>query len=280
MSQRRAERRAKSVVKTVILIAFGLLFVSPLLWMISSSLKGPLEVFGIPFRWIPDEPRWQNYVEIWTDETIPFLLMYFNSFKIAILSIVGQVVVSSLAAYAFAKMEFKGKNLVFMIFLASMMIPSQVTIIPQFMLFHRMGLYNTHWAVIFPVWFNMTSIFLFRQFYMAIPNDLVESAKIDGASHLYIWSRIILPLTKPPMISVVILAFISAWDSYLQPLIFLVSKELYTVALGVNFYYRAEAQQFNLTMAAATSAIIPILIIFIFGQRYFVEGITRTGIKG
>ena len=275
-----AGQRAKSAIKTVILVAFGLLFISPLLWMISSSLKGPLDVFSVPFQWIPDNPRWETYIKIWTDDTIPFLLMYYNSLKIAMLSIFGQVVVSSLAAYAFAKMNFRGKHVVFMLFLGSMMIPSQVTIIPQFMLFHRMGLYNTHWAVIFPVWFNVTSIFLFRQFYMAIPNDLMESAKIDGANHFYIWSRIILPLTKPPMISVVILAFISSWDSYLQPLIFLVSRELYTVALGVNFYYTAEAQQFNLTMAAATSAIVPVLILFIFCQRYFVEGITKTGIKG
>lgn len=275
-----AGQRTKSAIKTVFLVAFGLLFISPLFWMISSSLKGPLEVFSVPFRWIPDTPRWDNYIRIWTDDTIPFLLMYYNSLKIALLSIFGQVMVSSLAAYAFAKMNFKGKHVVFMLFLASMMIPSQVTIIPQFMLFHRMGLYNTHWAVISPVWFNVTSIFLFRQFYMAIPNDLMESAKIDGANHLYIWSRIILPLTKPPMISVVILAFISSWDSYLQPLIFLVSRELYTVALGVNFYYTAEAQQFNLTMAAATSSIIPVLFLFIFCQRYFVEGITKTGIKG
>jgi len=276
---RTVRQTVKESARTIILLAFGLLFVSPLLWMISSSLKAPLEVFKIPFSWIPAQPRWQNYVRIWTDKTIPFTLMYYNSMKITALSIVGQVLISSLAAYAFAKMDFKGKNTVFVLLLASMMIPSQVTIVPRFMLFHKMGLYNTHWAVIIPAWFSVTSIFLFRQFYIRLPNDLIESAKIDGASHLCVWSRIVLPLTKPPMISVIILAFISSWDNYLAPLIFLVSKQLYTVPLGVNFYYTSEAQQFNLTMAAATSAIIPVLILFIACQGYFVQGLTKTGLK-
>ncbi len=270
----------KKVLKTIFLLAFGLLFISPLLWMISSSLKAPLEVFSTSFSWIPEKIRWENYTRIWTDKQIPFTLLYYNSMKIAVLSVFGRVISSSLAAYAFAKMRFKGKGLIFTLFLGSIMIPGQVTIIPRFMLFHKLGLYNTHWAIIIPDWFNVTSIFLLVQFYKSLSDELMESAKIDGASHFQIWSRIVLPLTKPPMISIIILGFIGAWNEYFSSLVFLVSRDLYTVALGVRHYFTMEVHQFNLTMAAATSAIIPIVILFVFSQKYFVQAITKTGIKG
>ena len=278
-NRRQMKAFAKTGVKTLVLLVVGLLFVAPLLWMVSSSLKAPLEVFKTPFCWIPDRPRWDNYVNIWTNKTMPFLLLYYNSTKIALLSILGRVLVSSLAAYAFAKIHFTGKQLVFTLFLASIMIPGQVMIIPRFVLFHNIGLYDNHWALILPSWVNVTSIFLLVQFYKSMADELVDAAKVDGASHLQIWWRIIMPLTKPPMISIVILGFIGSWDDYLSPLVFLVSRQLYTVAQGVNYYYTMEAAKFNLVMAAATSAIVPIVLLFVFSQNFFVQGITKTGLK-
>ena len=267
------------VVKTIILAALALLFVLPLVWMVSSSLKTVTGVFGYPMKWLPSNPQWQNYRQIWTDKDIPFLKLYFNSFKIVILSIIGCIFASSLAAYAFAKLDFAGKHFWFMLLLCTMMIPSQVTIIPRFMLFKSIGLYNTHWSLILPGWFSVTAIFLLRQTYMGLPNDLMEAAIIDGASHWTIWERVMMPLTVPAMVSLTILQFISGWNEYLSAIVFLLDKPLYTVSQGVQFYYTSEAQEFNITMAAATSAIVPIILLFIASQKYFIEGIASTGMK-
>lgn len=264
---------------TIVIAYCALLFVLPLFWMISSSLKTPLEVFEYPIKWIPDTIRWINYKEVWLSSEVPFANMYGNSIFVVILSLFGSVLFSSLAAYAFARLRFMGKNLVFMLLLGTMMIPNEVTIIPRFMMFYKIGLYNNLWALILPAWYNITAVFLLRQFYMILPNELFEAAKMDGANHLSIWGWIVMPLTKPALISVAILGFISSWNDYLNPLIFLVKKKLYTVPLGIQYYLLSEAQEFNLTMAAATSAVIPVILIFIFGQKYFIEGIAYSGMK-
>ena len=185
-----------------------------------------------------------------------------------------------MAAYAFAKIDFKGKKFVFTLFLASIMIPSQVTIIPRFMLFYKMGIYNTLWSIILPSWFGATSIFLLRQFYMGLPNDLIEAAKIDGAGHLRIFAQIMLPLTKPVMVSCIVLSFIALWNEYLSPLIFLSNKKVYTIAQAIRWYLMSDTQQYELTMAAASIAIVPLIILFVFCQKYFVEGIATSGMKG
>jgi multiple sugar transport system permease protein len=269
----------KILLKTVIIALLAVLFVLPLLWMISSSLKTPTGVFGYPMKWIPKDPQWSNYKQIWTDKDIPFLLLYANSFKIVILSIVGCIFASSLAAYAFAKLQFRGKNVLFMLLLCTMMIPGQVTIIPRFMLFKSIGLYNTHWSLILSAWFSVTAIFLLRQNYVSLPNELMEAAIIDGASHWTIWSKIMMPLTVPAMVSLTILQFISGWNEYLSAIVFLLDKRLYTVSQGVQFYFASEAQEFNVTMAAATSAIIPIIVLFCCSQKYFIAGIASSGMK-
>jgi multiple sugar transport system permease protein len=211
---------------------------------------------------------------------MPFTRLYFNSIFIAFFTLLGQLAFSSLAAYAFARLNFKGKSLIFMALLGTMMVPGEVTVIPRFILFHAIGLYNNLWAIIIPAWYHVTAIFLFRQFYLGLPNDLFDAALVDGASHWRIWGRIVMPLTKPALISLAILGFISTWNDYFTPMIFLVRKNLYTVSLGIQAYLLNEAQEYNLTMAAASSAVIPILLLFIIGQRYFVEGIAATGVKG
>jgi multiple sugar transport system permease protein len=269
-----------TVLKTLIMLPFAALFLLPLLWMLSSSLKLPLEVFEYPIKWIPQKIQWGNYLTVWTDKTVPFTRLYLNSLYLVFMHLLGSLCFSSLAAYAFAKLKFKGKNFVFMILLGTMMIPGEVTVIPKFILFRSLGLYNNFWSIILPGWYTVTSIFLLRQFYLGLPNDLFDAARVDGASHLRIWGVIVLPLTKPALLSLSILGFIGTWNDYFTPLIFLVKKELYTVSLGIQFYLLSDAQEYNLTMAAAASAVVPVMLMFIVGQRYFIEGIATTGVKG
>ena len=272
--------RAAAIVRTIVVSLIAVLFVVPLVWMVLSSLKTAPEVFARPFHWLPARVQWQNYATVWMNEEASMLRAFANTLYIALFSIIGQMFISSLAAYSFAKINFKGKQVVFMLFLSSMMVPSQLNIIPRFMLFKTIGLYNNLWAIILPAFFGATSIFMLRQFYMGLPNDLIEAAKIDGAGHLRIFLRIMLPLTKAALMSLIILAFISSWNEYMAPLIFLVKKELYTVSQNIQWYMLDEFKEHNLTMAAATSAIVPVVILFIVGQKYFVEGIATSGVKG
>ena len=266
--------------KTVIFFIVGLAFLLPLFWMISASLKTPGEMFAKEFKWIPENPRWENYKIIWTDAEVNMTNGFINSAIITVSGIIVALVISSLAAYAFAKVDFKGKNFVFMLFLSTMMIPAEVTIIPRFMIFHKLGLYNNLLSVILPHWFAPSAIFMLRQFYMSLPTDLIEAAKIDGASHPRIFSQVMMPLTKTALVSQCVLLFVSTWNEYLAPLIFLANRQLYTASLVVKYQVFDEAAGTDMLMAAATSAIIPTVIIFMFCQRFFVEGIATSGVKG
>lgn len=265
---------------TLLVAALALLFISPLLWMVSTSLKRNSEVFAQPFHWIPEDPSWANYAEVWFEEGVNMLHAYRNSFIIVFFSVTGSLIIASLAAYAFAKINFRGKNAIFMLFLSSMMIPSQTTLVPRFMLFKTMGLYNSLWAIILPGLFSATAIFMLRQFYMSLPNDLMEAAKIDGAGHFRIFAQIMLPLTKAALISLMILSFISNWNEYLSPLIFITKKELYPVSLTIRWWMLEDASDYAKVMAASTSAIVPVVILFASCQKYFVEGIATSGVKG
>ena len=265
---------------TLLVAALALLFISPLLWMVSTSLKRNSEVFAQPFHWIPEDPSLSNYAEVWFEEGVNMLHAYRNSFIIVFFSVTGSRIIASLAAYAFAKINFKGKNAIFMLFLSSMMIPSQTTLVPRFMLFKTMGLYNSLWAIILPGLFSATAIFMLRQFYMGLPNDLMEAAKIDGAGHFRIFAQIMLPLTKAALISLMILSFISNWNEYLSPLIFITKKELYPVSLTIRWWMLEDASDYAKVMAASTSAIVPVVILFASCQKYFVEGIATSGVKG
>ena len=266
-------------VNTLWVTAIGILFLMPLLWMLSSSLKTGPEVFAADFRWIPDKVQWINYAQVWTHERVPFWRLYGNSLFIAVVSTAGELIVASMAGYSLGKIEFKGRNLVFIVMLVTMMIPAQATIVPRFVIFKSMGLYNNIWALIFPAWFNVTSIFLLRTFYMSLPGDLMEAAKIDGASYFQIWLRIMMPLTKPAMVTAAVLAFINSWNEYLSALVFLPTAENYTVSQGIQ-YWMSMSDDHNLMMTAAASAILPVIVLFLFTQRYFVESIATTGVKG
>lgn len=268
------------MVITLVIFALAVVFILPLVWMLSSSLKSPMQVFEAPFRWIADKLRFSNFVDVWTNADLPFWKIFLNSLFISVCSVFGQLLVASMAAYAFAKIEFRGRNAIFMLMLITMMIPLQALIIPRFILFHTLGVYDTLWCIIVPNFFNFTSIFLLRQFYMTIPNDLIDAALIDGAGHFRIWAQIMMPLTKNGMISAAILAFINSWNEYLNPLVFLPSTENYTVALGIRWYLNDTAREYNLMMCAAASSIIPIIILYISAQKYFEDGIASSGVKG
>lgn len=275
-------KKQKSTSKLICTIIVGLLavmFALPLVWMTLASFKKVSEVFSE--NWLPTVWQWKNYVTVWTDEQVYLPRVFFNTLFVVVLGTGGQLIVSSLAAYGFAKIDFKGRAAIFTLFLAAMMIPSQATIIPRYMLFYKIGLYNSLWALILPSWFSVTSIFLLRQFYMGLPNDLMDAAKVDGAGHLRIFAQILMPLTKPAMISTLILSFITLWNDYLSALVFLSNKKLYTVSQAVRYWlFDNNNQNYNLTMTTATIFIIPVIILFVFCQKYFVEGIATSGVKG
>lgn len=280
---RKNKEKSKVIIKiilTVIMVAGAVLFITPLLWMVSASLKKAGEVFAYPIKWIPDKFMFSNYKFVWMNQYYPFYIAYYNSIKVTFLTIIGALFICTTAAYAFTMIEFKGRNAIFMMFLATIMIPPQVTLIPRYALFYKFNLYNNHLALILPGSFFVLGIFLLRQFYLSIPMELPESAKIDGASHFVILTRIILPVTKPAMVSIIILVFITMWNEYLNPLIFITKKQLYTIPLGLQALLDDEMRNYNYIMAAASSAIVTVIVVFLSMQKYFIQGITRTGIKG
>lgn len=270
----------KKVILTAAVGLLSLVFMIPFFWMISASLKLPSEVFAFPIKWIPDKLVYENYLHVWMHKIYPFYKFYFNSIKVVSLTILGSIFICSSAAYAFSMIKFKGKGLIFMLYMATLMVPHQVTLVPRFALFYWLNIYNSHLALILPGMFYVIGIFLLRQFYLSIPNELCESARLDGAGHLRTWLQIILPLTKTAMISLTILLFVICWNDYMNPLIFINNKDLYTIPLGMQLFLEEDLQQYNLIMAAATSSILPVIILFVALQKYFIQGIVTSGLKG
>lgn len=264
---------------TAVAAVFGIVMVLPLLWMVSASLKTEVEVFRYPIQWIPETIRWRNYVEVW-DGLYPFGTFYWNSIYVTSISVAGLVITSSLAAYSFAKLKYPGRDALFLAYLSTMMIPPQVLLVPRFILFRSFGLLDTHWALILPGIFIIFGVFLLRQFFTTIPNELSESAIIDGANHLAIWSRIIMPLAKPGLVSLIIVSFVWRWNDYEEPLIFLFSNRLFTIPVGLTLFVDEFETRYSLIMAATVSAVVPVLAVFIAGQKFFVQGIVTSGLKG
>ncbi len=267
------------ILLTLFALGIGLFMVMPLVWMISASLKSEVEVFQYPIRWIPETIRWSNYQEVWAG-MYPFGIFYLNSLKVTIISVTGLLITSSLAAYSFAKLDYPGRDFLFVAYLSTMMIPPQVLLVPRFILFRQFGILNTHWALILPGIFIIFGVFLLRQFFSTIPNELSESALIDGASHLTIWSRIIMPLAKPALVSLLIVSFVWRWNDYEEPLIFLNTKELFTIPVAMTLFIDEFETRYSLIMAATVSAILPVLVVFLAGQRFFVQGVVTSGLKG
>jgi len=272
--------KMSKLLNTVVLGLFTVSMLFPLLWMLSASFKLELDVFNYPIQWIP--PRWNavnNYMQIWSSR-YSFPLFYWNTFKIAGSVTVIQLLIASMGAFAFAKLNFKFKNALFALFIATMMIPDQVTIVPRFMLLTWLHLIDTHSGLVLLLAFSVYGIFLLRQYMMSIPDSLIEAAKIDGAGYTRIFLRIILPLSKPVLATLAILRFIWTWDDYMNPLIFLNSKELFTIQLGMAQFASQTGTYYSLLMAAAVCAMLPLLVIFVFGQRFIIDGIATGAVKG
>ncbi len=276
MGQRQSIRK---LLIHLILLAGVVIMMIPLAWTLSTSLKPVSDLFVFPPIWIPDPIMWSNYAEAVT--AIPFWRYLGNTVLITALVIIGKVLSVSLVAFAFSRLEWAGRNVLFLVMLATMMLPPHVTLIPQFILFKQLGWINTFLPLIVPEWFGgpyMT--FLMRQFFMTIPLDLDESARIDGASSLQIYWRIIMPMSRPVLIAVVILVFNNTWNDFLRPLLYLQSPTRYTLQLGLRFFMGEASTSWHLLMAASVLTMLPVLVLFFVGQRYFLQGVVFTGVKG
>lgn len=265
---------------TVILFAVGITMLAPLVWMISTSFKAENEVFNFPIEWLPKTfMGWKNYQEVW-GERYNFGMYYWNTIKVTVISTFFQILVSALGAYGFTKIVWKGRNAVFLAYLATMMIPPQVMIVSRFAIMQKAGLYNTHEGIILMLMFSTYGVFLLRQAVMGIPDSLCESAKIDGAGHLTIFFRVVFPLIKPSIATLAVLKFVWTWNDYQTPLIFINSNALYTIQLGMKMFANEMGSIYSLMMAAAVSSTIPLILAFILGQKYIIDGIASGAVKG
>lgn len=277
----RANKQAKTVAKIfayLVLAVVILCMLVPYAWMLSSSLKLNKDVFSFPMQWVPDAPRWLNYAEIWT--RIPLGRFIYNTAKLSVIVTVLQLLTSSFAAYAFSKLRFKGRNLLFLGYIATIAIPWQAYMVPQFIMMRSMGLNNTHLAIIFLQAFSAFGVFLMRQFYQSIPDELCEAARIDGLSEYGIWGKIMLPLSKPALSTLTIFTFVNTWNDFLGPMIYLTKTELKTIQIGLRMFITQYSAEYGLIMAASVVSIIPVLIVFLALQKYFVQGVASSGIKG
>jgi multiple sugar transport system permease protein len=262
----------------ILLIALAALMLLPFFWMLSASLKLDKDVFRFPIEWIPSDPQWSNYVKIWT--RIPFLTFFFNTSKLTVIITLLQLFTSSFAAYAFAKLDFSGRDTLFLAYIASIAVPWQVYMVPQFIFMSRLDLVDTHLALILLQAFSAFGVFLMRQFYVSIPNELSDAARIDGLSEYGIYFRIMLPLSKPALATLTIFTFVSVWNDFMGPLIYLNSESQKTIQLGLRMFIQQYSADYALIMAASLVSLIPVIILFLSFQRFFVEGIATTGIKG
>jgi multiple sugar transport system permease protein len=277
-SRTRARSRALAVdlFFYVVMAALALFFLAPLLWMITASLKPENEVLVIPPTFIPRDFQWENYVEVWG--VIPRFL--YNSVKLAVLTVSGVLIVTSMAGYAFARLEFWGRDVAFSILLSTLMVPSIVTLIPLYIIYRDIGWINTHYPLWVPkVLHSVFAIFLLRQFFKQIPQDLEDAARVDGASTFEIYWKIMLPQVKPALAAVAIFSFLDSWNDLFGPLIFLNSADLQTLPVALRLFQGEFFSQVTVLMAAATISILPVIVIFFSAQRYFLKGITMTGIK-
>lgn len=270
----------RKFILTCLMFAVSMLFLLPFFWMLVTSFKVEKDVFAYPIQWIPRE--WNaitNYKEVWVGD-YPFWRYYLNSIKVGVTTTIISSLVSALAAYGFSKINFKGSNYVFLIVLATYMVPSQAILIPQFILYRQIGLFDSHFGLILLGSFSVLGTFMLRQFFMGVHQEFIESAKMDGANHFRIFWSIGLPLVKPAVATYAILRFIWTWNDYQNPLIFVRSEKLFTIPLAMQKFTSMSGEFYSLIMAAAVSAILPLLIVFIIGQKSVIEGIALGGVKG
>ncbi len=278
---RAQRRRLQTSAALIAIVAGAVVIMFPLVWMISTSLKQPQDVFLLPPQWIPAPPQWRNYREVF--DAAPFGRYLLNSVFVSGFSVLGSVLSCSLAAYGFARLRFPGRDVIFLVLLSTLMLPAAVTTVPTFIVFQKLDWLNSFKPLIVPSFFgNAFSIFLLRQFFRSIPLDLEDAARLDGASTLRIFTGIVLPLSKPALVTVAIFSFIWSWNDFFNPLLYLNSEEKYTVAIGLLNFTGSDrvGPQMHLLMAASFLATLPVMIVFFIAQRLFVKGMVFSGIKG
>lgn len=250
----------------------------PLIWMLSASLKTSNEVFTSPIQWIPDVFQWGNYIKIW--QKIDFALFIFNSTKLTVIVTIIQLATCAFAAYGFTKCKFKGRDTLFLCYVATIAIPWQIFMLPQYVMLQKMGLVDTHIGYILLQSFAAFGVFLLKQFFQGIPDELLEAARIDGLSEYGTFGRIVVPLAKPAMATLTIFTFVTVWNDFMGPMIYFSSEANKTIPLGIRMFVGQYSTEYQLIMAASVVSLIPIVILYVFCQRYFVEGIATSGLKG
>jgi len=271
--------RIRIILSHGFLLAGAALMVLPFIWMLSSSLKAEGDIFLFPPQWIPQPIEWGNYPK--TFQTVPFAQFGINSMDVAVLCTVGQIFSCSTAAYCFARMRFPGRNVLFVILLATLMVPGQVTMIPIFLIMKSLGWINTLYPLIVPAFLGGAfGTFLLRQFFLSMPAELEDAARIDGAGDFGIYWRIFLPLSKPALATLGVFVFLSRWNDLLGPVIYLNDQSMMTIPVGLTYFQGEYSTSWNLLMAGSLISLIPILVLFAVAQQYFVQGIVMTGIKG
>lgn len=268
----------KDVLLHILIYSMAILTVAPFVWMVLTSFKPLSEILAFPPTWWPEDFTFENYLESFT--AAPFGRYYFNSLFVALAVTLGQLVTCSLSAYAFARMRFKGRDVLFYIFLGTMMVPAHVTMIPSFMILHWLGWIDSYAALIAPGLASAFGTFLLRQFFLTIPRELEEAAFIDGCNRFTVLFRIILPLARPALATLAIFTFMTLFNDFIWPLIVLNSESMYTVQLGLAIFRDQYSTEWGNLMAGSVVATLPILLVFFFAQKYFIQGITLSGLKG
>ena len=266
------------IVCYILLIFLALITVIPFLWMLSASLKLNKDVFTWPMKWIPEVPQWKNYLDIWTK--VPMLVFIKNTVFLTVVVTILQLFTSSFAAYAFSKLRFRGRSFLFLGYIATIAMPWQVYMVPQFIMLSGMGLNDHLSAMICLQAFSAFGVFLMKQFYDSVPSDLCEAARIDGLSEYGIWWRIMLPLSKPSLATLTIFTFVNTWNDFLGPQLYLHTQNKKTLQLGLRMFIGQYSSEYGLIMAASVVALIPVLVVFLALQKYFVQGIATSGMKG
>jgi len=276
---RTVARVARTIASHGVLLGIGVFFGLPFYWLVSTSLKPDSQVFAMPPVWIPHPIMWRNYPRALT--YIPFARYTWNTLVICSLNVVGTVASCSLVAYSLSKIRWRGRDLVFLVLVSTMILPAQVTLIPTFTIFKWLGWIGSIKPLVVPSFFGSAfSVFLLRQFFLTIPNELSDAAKIDGCSELAIYSRIVLPLARPALATVGLFTFIGAWNDFLGPLMYLNDERSYTLSLGLQRFVSQHGAEWAMLMAASTVMTLPIIVLFFFAQKTFIQGVTLTGIKG
>jgi len=279
LTVRQVQRLLSAGAIHAVLIAGLVLVFIPVAWAVSTSLKNPGDIFLFPPTWIPNPIRWQNYVQAMT--TADFGRYFLNTAFITLVDIVAKVMSCSLVAFSFARLRWWGRDVLFMVMLSTLMLPQQVTLIPQFIIYRQLGWIDTFLPLIVPNLFGGPFFtFLLRQFFLSIPTDLDDAARIDGCSSWGVYWRIILPLSRPALMMVAIYVFNITWNDFFGPLIYLHNRNNYTISLGLQAFQTQAGPEWHLIMAASLVAMLPVLVLFFFGQRYFIQGVVFSGVKG